>query len=208
MSEMSKDNFIHRSYIHSGDIFERKIKTSNLNLYSSYTDTLSKCVKAHEALDLYDHWCVGGDASYEKLKHVTYGLVESVMVAFGPHSQKSSSGAFVCGICENILRHPTTIQCGHTFCRKCLVKDSSRTCRKCGQKINSSLETNVLVKRLVEKFWPAEVVSAEIREEGDDHLQRNELDEAVVKYNEALGIGKSFFDILKDGGIMATTRSS
>ncbi|KAK6629244.1 hypothetical protein RUM43_003061 [Polyplax serrata] len=193
MSEMSKDNYIHRNYVHPGDLFERKVKKSNLNIYLSYADTLSKCGKVLEALELYDHCCGVGDVSPDKLKHVTYGLMESVMTAFGSHPPKNYVGVFVCGICENVLRHPTTTHCGHTFCRRCLVKDMSRTCRKCGSKINSSLETNVLVKRLVEKFWSGEVIAAEIRDEGNDHLQRNQLEDAVAKYNEALGIGESMF---------------
>lgn len=200
ISEISKDNYIQRNYIHSSDVFERAVKTSNLELYLSYADSLSKCGKVLEALEVYDHCCRVGDISPEKLKHVTYGLVESVMSAFGHRPQKTYTSVFICGLCESVLRHPTTLPCGHTFCRRCLMKDGSRLCKKCGQKVTSSFETNVLIKKLVEKFWPGEVVAAEIREEGNEHLQRNELEEAVSKYNEALSIGKSMCSgALKDG---------
>ncbi|EEB16543.1 conserved hypothetical protein [Pediculus humanus corporis] len=198
VSDMTKDSFMHRNnYIRVGDYYEKTFLKGK-NVYANYGDTLSKCGKVLETLDLYDSFNTVGEISSEKLKHVTYGLIESIMATFNHFPGKnfgvtgtnaSSSSYFVCGICESVLRHPVTLSCGHTFCRRCLIKDSSsRTCRKCCQKINSPFETNVLVKQLVEKFWSKEIIGAEIRDEGNDHLQRNEFDDAVSKYNEALGI--------------------
>lgn len=193
MSGVSKDSYIHRNYGLPAEVFERTIKErgANLDLYLSYADSLSKYGKVREALDVYDHCCRVGDISTDKLKHVTFGLLESVMNAYSP-PVKSYSGVFICVICDGVLNQPTTTMCGHTFCRKCLLKDVSRTCRKCGQKLNgnSSLETNILIKALVEKLWSGKLVAGQLREEGNELLHRNELDVAVDKFNEALNLGK------------------
>lgn len=192
MSGVSKDSYIHRNYVLPGETFERTMKERgpNLDIYLSYADSLSKCGKVREALDVYDHCCRVGDISTDKLKHVTYGLLESVMNAYGSPPVKNYNSVFICVICECVLRQPTTTMCGHTFCKKCLIKDASRTCRKCGQKLNgnSSLETNILVKALVEKFWSGELVAGQLRDEGNELLHRNELDAAVAKFNEALNL--------------------
>jgi hypothetical protein len=52
------------------------------------------------------------------------------------------------------------------------------------------LETNVLMKGLSEKWWPDEVRAARLREEGNELFQRNEVDDAMAKYGEALQIGE------------------
>jgi hypothetical protein len=72
------------------------------------------------------------------------------------------------------------------------MRDTSGSCRQCGQKIvsGSILETNVLMKGLSEKWWPDEIRAATLREQGSELFQRNEVDAALEKYGEALQIGE------------------
>lgn len=180
------------------DFFERKMKDSGGNFEASlnHTNLPVKCRKFYDALDLYDQCCRIGEVSSGAVKQVSYSLLESVMNIYDTSTSKTNHGEFLCSICESVLRQPTTTPCGHTFCKRCLSKDSTRTCKKCGQTLtsNSSLETNVLIQSLVEKMWSADLLAADLRDEGNDLLERNELDSAIDKFNEALSLGKFWRD--------------
>ena len=47
-------------------------------------------------------------------------------------SSSARNDHFSCFICHGILFEPVTIPCGHSFCRKCISKDTSNTCKSCG----------------------------------------------------------------------------
>ena len=200
MAELARDAFSTTNYTLAAEMYERCIKErgSNLDFYFGYGNSLAKCGKLREAMDVFSHCCrvqSGGSASgvvsQEKLRHLATALMEAV-IANSAGRQKSPSNAFACPICEGILLQPVTTACGHTFCRKCLSGESFRNCRICGQKLASGkvLETNVLMKGLTEKWWPQEIRAARLREEGNELFQRNEVEAALLKYGEAATIGE------------------
>ena len=134
---------------------------------------------------------VGDVLPQEKYRHLTSVLIDAIVAnTVGPSS--SPTREFACRICEGILLQPVTIACGHTFCRGCLARDTSRSCRQCGPKIASAcmLQTNVLMKGLSEKWWPEDVRAARLREQGNELFQRNKIYAVLAKYGEALQIGE------------------
>lgn len=81
-----------------------------------------------------------------------------------------------CAICKNVLRSPVTAVCGHTFCGECCQSQ----CCICGA-ISTTFNSDVLVLRLVEKWWTPEANDKTIV-----HIQQNALDEALKSCNESL----------------------
>lgn len=176
MAEMSTDAFVGRNYRLATEMYERCLKDSatNVEVYFGYGNSPPR---------------VGDVVPQEKYRHLASVLIDAIIAnTVGPSS--SPARGFACPICEGILLQPVTIACGHTFCRRCLARDISRSCRQCGQKIASGciLQTNVLMKGLSEKWWPEEIRAARLREQGNELYQRNEIDAALAKYGEALQI--------------------
>lgn len=131
--------------------------------------------------------------------------------------ESCSVDPLLCGVCDDLLKFPVTAQCGHTFCRQCAV--SLRKCNRCpigqnrtnsagaiahDQNCSEGLEKDVLVSRLVDKWWGAEL-SAETRNENARlSLEAGQLDQALRSANESLEQGKcvavnrSAFGVLHD----------
>ncbi|XP_075228515.1 LON peptidase N-terminal domain and RING finger protein 1 [Lycorma delicatula] len=100
-----------------------------------------------------------------------------------PHFHESND--LKCTICYCVFYQPVTLPCGHSFCRKCIIRESNRLCKKCGSKLPSRLETNVLIKTLVEKWWPNEVYAARLCDEANQLLQDNP-ESALEKFDAAI----------------------
>ncbi|XP_041133551.1 bifunctional apoptosis regulator-like isoform X2 [Polyodon spathula] len=84
-----------------------------------------------------------------------------------PHKVPSSSSLlseseFSCHCCYDILLNPTTLNCGHSFCRHCLALwwESSRKteCPECRAKWEGFPKVNILLRDAVEKLFPQVVV--------------------------------------------------
>lgn len=60
----------------------------------------------------------------------------------------------------------------------------------CGVKIAAVSETNVLVQRLVERWWPREAEASRARHEGDILVRKGHLGQALERYNLAVHLGK------------------
>lgn len=199
MAEIGRDAIISRNFGFAAEIHEGCLKQrdTSVKVYFGCGNSLARCGRLREVLDVFSHCSRlqsgndGGFVTQEKLRHLVTALLDAIVAnTTGPSS--SPAGGFECRICEGILQQPVTTACGHTFCRRCLARDASRSCRQCGQKIASGgiLETNVLMKGLSEKWWPQEIRAARLREEGNELFQRNEVDAAMAKYGEALQIGE------------------
>lgn len=89
---------------------------------------------------------------------------------------------FACPACGDVLRQPVTGLCGHTCCRECV-----RTrCAACGARARGDCATNVLVQRLVERWWSAELLSARAAHEAERLLHARGASAALVKCDKAL----------------------
>lgn len=201
MADIAKDAFLNRNYGLAAEMYERCLKDrghhQSFEIYFGYGDSLAKSGRIREALDVYSQCYRLGNVSHDRLKHLASALLEIVggdpTVSSNRNNQQMEN-SFLCLICEGVLLQPVTTVCGHTFCRRCLLSDTSKACRKCGQRFVGSnlenIETNILIKGLVEKWWSSEVEAAKIREEGNDFLQRNEVEAALAKFNEAALFGE------------------
>lgn len=64
--------------------------------------------------------------------------------------QPSMESEFICGCCSDLLVQPTTLTCGHSFCRLCLaqwyIQSSKRTCPFCQQAYLGCPKVNITIK--------------------------------------------------------------
>jgi len=103
--------------------------------------------------------------------------------------------SFSCPVCYGIFIEPVTIQCGHSYCRKCLQKERpGKSCRRCRHILTTKdiyrRKSNVLVSSLVEKWWPNYLSANNLRSEGNLFFDEREGDEALNKYSQAIALCK------------------
>lgn len=209
--DLAKEQFANRNYVVAAEIFEQCLRERTttplgLDIYFGYGDSLSRVGRLTDAIDVYTHICnqLGTFIPLDKLKHLTLGLLESIsqMSRRAQSTNLLSSGGsgagdnttvdlLCCPACEEVLKNPVTMPCGHTYCKHC---SSMRTqCRVCGALMTSddrgAHENDVLIKRLVEKWWHPELAAVEAIASAKDCCRRNLLDDALKHCNEALKKG-------------------
>lgn len=57
-----------------------------------------------------------------------------------------------CYFCGSVYRHPITLSCGHTFCRRCV--ESKSVCHLCVTTSTCDYQECLLIGKLVERFFP------------------------------------------------------
>ncbi|XP_054992582.1 bifunctional apoptosis regulator isoform X5 [Sorex araneus] len=76
----------------------------------------------------------------------------------GNTSPQISISEFSCHCCYDILVNPTTLNCGHSFCRHCLalwwVSSKKTECPECREKWEGFPKVNILLRDAVEKLFP------------------------------------------------------
>ncbi|XP_069920903.1 bifunctional apoptosis regulator isoform X4 [Oryctolagus cuniculus] len=69
-----------------------------------------------------------------------------------------SVSEFSCHCCYDILVNPTTLNCGHSFCRHCLalwwVSSKKTECPECREKWEGFPKVNILLRDAIEKLFP------------------------------------------------------
>jgi len=120
-------------------------------------------------------------------------LLEVVSTLLPPQPKDGAGGgsSLCCPVCESPPLQPTTLPCGHTVCRCCVVAGSG--CPRCGAAVPATgVATNVLAQALVERWWPAEMNAGRLREAAMDLVQAGRVAAAVDKLDQAVSIGMSF----------------
>lgn len=146
--ELAKDAFKNHNYILSCEIYERLLRENGrktTELYFGYGDSLAKCSRIKDALDIYCHICyqLCEIIPVERLKCLASSIIEFIISKrtnplknADSHSSTNSDNEYVdplcCPICEDVLKYPVTSICGHTFCRECCFGRTK--CIVCGQK--------------------------------------------------------------------------
>ncbi|XP_069066533.1 bifunctional apoptosis regulator isoform X2 [Pleurodeles waltl] len=82
-----------------------------------------------------------------------------------------SVSKFSCHCCYDILINPTTLNCGHSFCRHCLalwwVSSKKTECPECREKWEGFPKVNILLRDAIETLFP------DIIKERNDEIQQN-----------------------------------
>lgn len=195
MTELAKEAFASRNYRLAVEMYERSLKQQapSFEVLVGYGDSLAKCGRIRESIGVYSRCLSEGSVLPERLKHLANALLDELsgtaITATG--FRKKIETSFACPLCEGILCQPVTTNCGHTYCKNCV--EPGKSCRVCGQKIVAVSETNVLVQRLVEKWWPREAEASRARHEGDILMKEGHLGQALERYNLAVHLGEYFF---------------
>ncbi|KAG7467274.1 hypothetical protein MATL_G00151520 [Megalops atlanticus] len=106
---------------------------------------------------------------------------------------------FSCRLCKCLLSEPTTLQCGHTFCKRCLENDGASVCRICKNKLNTKngqihpvgFRVNVVLGSLLEKWFASESNARRCWLEGESMWKNQDFASALEKYNKAVELAPS-----------------
>ena len=189
MTELAKEAFASRNYGLAVEMYERCLKQHDpsFELLFGYGDSLARCGRIRDSIDVYSRCLALGNVPLERLRHLVGSLIEDLSSS-SAGLRRRTNDSFICPFCEGTLFQPVTAICGHTFCRNCL--EPTKNCRVCGQKLDAVGETNVLVQRLVEKWWPREAEASRARHEGVLLMREGRINEALEKYNLAVHLGE------------------
>ncbi|XP_030635861.1 LON peptidase N-terminal domain and RING finger protein 2 [Chanos chanos] len=111
---------------------------------------------------------------------------------------------FSCRICKCLLTEPTTLECGHTFCKRCLEGGEMKECKSCHTKQNkpagdcqgNGLRVNVVLSGLLEKWFDSETKSRRLWLEGENLWRKQQLSDALEKYSKAIELVKGTCGLL------------
>ncbi|XP_026676755.1 LOW QUALITY PROTEIN: LON peptidase N-terminal domain and RING finger protein 3 [Diaphorina citri] len=208
----ARNAFSNKNYLLAIQIYEQKLKEINKNniplsleLYFGYADSLAKSGRLWESLNVYVQCSrIIGKIPIEKLKYITITFLDTIISRYTSDVNGNNRERLVddlaCGFCFGLLINPVTVQCGHTFCKKCVV--TRKECSLCNTALgnvggrspnrhsnllgNVRFEPNVMIKTLVEKWWSKELNAAKLREQGNGLFDKGFIDAALIKYNAAL----------------------
>ncbi|KAL1457117.1 hypothetical protein WDU94_001778 [Cyamophila willieti] len=206
----ARNAFSNKNYLLAVQIYEQKLKEINKNniplsleLYFGYADSLAKSGRLWESLNVYVQCSrIIGKIPLEKLKYTTLTFLDTIISRYSSDATGTAKERPVddlaCSFCLGLLINPVTVQCGHTFCKKCVA--SRKECSICNTGLgnvggipntrngnhNIQYEPNVMIKTLVEKWWPKELKAANLREQGNALFEKGFIDAALIKYNSAL----------------------
>ncbi|CAG7835956.1 unnamed protein product [Allacma fusca] len=103
----------------------------------------------------------------------------------------SNVDVLCCPICLGILVDPVTTMCGHSYCRKCLQKETvGKSCKRCRSAFTSvdisRAKLNVLLGAVIEKWWQKDLEAATYRSEGNMLFEAAKGEMSLSKYSQAL----------------------
>lgn len=74
-----------------------------------------------------------------------------------------------CGCCFELMVEPTTLTCGHSFCRFCLAQwwhaSSHCTCPECRQPWSGFPKVNIVLRKTIKILFPKEVAERQLYQE-------------------------------------------
>ncbi|XP_034042015.1 LON peptidase N-terminal domain and RING finger protein 2 [Thalassophryne amazonica] len=113
----------------------------------------------------------------------------------GNFAEDDGLDLFSCPVCKCLLYEPTTVECGHTFCKSCLETATIKDCVNCKSKLNKDglvlphpLRINVVLSSLLEKLFPFESKARKFWIEGEVLWKKKNLKDALEKYNTAVDL--------------------
>ncbi|XP_017285667.1 LON peptidase N-terminal domain and RING finger protein 2 [Kryptolebias marmoratus] len=120
----------------------------------------------------------------------------------GECEEDGAPDLFSCRLCKCLLHEPTTMDCGHTFCKRCLEDDSVKGCASCKQRpspaerLLNGRRVNVVLGGLLDKLFPTESKARKFWIEGEDLWRKQNLPDALDKYSAAVDLVPSSGSLL------------
>jgi tetratricopeptide (TPR) repeat protein len=197
--DLAKKAFGCNNFKLATDIFDHLLQAHgpNMDWLISRGDAYVRQGKMNEALADYVHAFRLGEVRPGCLNELVNALVAAVASQgqladqLAQHRARLKGrplDAFTCRACQQLLYEPATLPCGHTFCKDCLnhVQDSW-TCLKCQAKPDkrSKYNMNIVLSRMLEKYFPEETKSRRLRAEGNKLYAQRKHREAIKKYTES-----------------------
>ncbi|KAL8562181.1 hypothetical protein ACOMHN_005166 [Nucella lapillus] len=198
MVDLARQAFSTNNFGLAADIYERTIKENGpqAELYLGLADSFARGGQFTKAFEAYTNAFRLGRVTHEKLKHLVTALIETLSqdvnksAAACPKDSMKKTCMFTCLLCRGIVNDPVTINCGHTFCRKCLERDPTKTCKVCGivhyRLKPSSIRTNVVLSNIIRKWFPDSCRAAELKTEGNRFFEKKDFERAITSYSEAI----------------------
>ncbi|NWI73142.1 BFAR regulator, partial [Dryoscopus gambensis] len=94
-----------------------------------------------------------------------------------------SVSEFLCHCCYDILVNPTTLNCGHSFCRHCLalwwVSSKKNECPECREKWEGFPKVNILLRDVIEKLF-----SDAIEQRKEDIEQNSDVAHSLATFQK------------------------
>nr|XP_020479642.1 LON peptidase N-terminal domain and RING finger protein 2 isoform X2 [Monopterus albus] len=121
--------------------------------------------------------------------HVKSSSGEDAIESNGESDDDEALDLFSCRLCKCLLHEPTTVECGHTFCKCCLDDDSVNSCVQCKQQLNKNgLRLNVVLSGLLDKLFATESKARKLWIEGEVLWKTQNLSDALEKYDAAVDL--------------------
>jgi len=194
----------------SSKSYEKKIldDSAPASVFIDYARSLVREKKFKEAISVFSLCTKLGSVPMESIRE----LVDNLIDAYSGHASKKTchTDPWSCIYCATVLVEPVTLACGHSCCKRCLMKDLTGVCKKCGSKYEpieedpideaEHIKVSILVSELVNNFWTPELKAVSLRNEGNRLFQRGEVTASLEKYSEA-------FRLAPDDHLIASNRS-
>ncbi|RUS79220.1 hypothetical protein EGW08_013005 [Elysia chlorotica] len=194
MVDLAREAFSTNNFSLAADIYERTITENGptSELFLGLADSLARTGLFAKAFESYTNAYRYGKVTPEKLKHLVIGLIDTVKqdISNSGNTTARKNCMFTCGSCRGLLMDPVTIPCGHTFCRKCLERDVSKTCEICNTvhyrlKVRQ-ISSNVVLTNLIEKWFPNECKASQLKREGNEYIAKMDFENALRVYTQAI----------------------
>jgi len=174
-----------------------------------YASALVREKKFNEAISVYSLCSKLANVPMESIQELVDSLIDSYAGQAGLKSFHTDPWS--CIYCATVLVEPVTLSCGHSCCKKCLLKDLTRICKKCGSKYDpieedpideaEYVKVSILVTELVSKFWSPELEAVKLRNEGNRLYSRGQVSASLAKYSEAM-------ELAPDDHLVTSNRSN
>ncbi|CAN9498504.1 unnamed protein product [Ophioblennius macclurei] len=184
-------------------------------------DSLARAGRISEALDSYCSAASLGKLRPEELPLLVDTIARSlrekelgIPASVNGHSTSNGSGddgcpdsdpeedealdLFSCRLCRCLLHEPTTVECGHTFCKNCVDDDAVKECVQCKEKLSTrdkllpnGRRLDVVLSGLLDKLFATESRARRFWVEGEALWRKENLPGALEKYDAAVDLAPS-----------------
>merc|ERR1711936_723260 len=173
--------------------------SASISVFLEYARALTKDKKFKEALSVISLCAQMTSLSTDEIQEFGAELIDFYSVHIGKGT--FNTDPWSCCICATVLVDAITLgSCGHSVCKKCVLRDLSSVCKKCGMAYEpfntdpmdeeSNIKLSILVCELTDKYWEKEKQAVQLRNEGNKLFQRGDVEASLVKYSEAYQLSK------------------